>query len=89
MYGEHDRAALEAIQETFPYPTAFAKGSFERKIEQNRRQVVIQQFMAHSGEYRHMWGVRYGPYYTHGVAYRALELDREKNPGLYMLDRTE
>jgi hypothetical protein len=45
--------------------------------------MVIQRYVMRHGHTKVEFGVKYGPFYTEGLALKALEDDRAKNPGLY------
>lgn len=83
---ERDAQVMGWLKEEFPIH--HPKGSFERKVEENRRQVLIQRHVKRTGDVRTEWGIHYGPFYTHGKALEALRVDKRAHPWLYETPRT-
>lgn len=79
MDASPDAIARQRRQAHFPLP----EDKDDRKREQNRRDLVIQKYVQKHGHTKVEFGVTYGPFYTEGLALRALEEDRERNPGFY------
>jgi hypothetical protein len=74
-----DAVARQRRVNGFPLP----EDKTARFVEQQRRDMVIQRYVMRHGHTKVEFGVKYGPFYTEGLALKALEDDRAKNPGLY------
>lgn len=79
MEASPDALARQRRQVQFPLP----EDKDERRREQNRRDLVVQKYVQKHGHYKVEFGVQYGPFYTEGLALKALEEDRLKNPSFY------
>lgn len=74
-----DAIARQRRQVQFPLP----EDKDERWREQNRRDLVVQKYVQKHGHTLDQFGVTYGPFYTEGLALKALQDDRERNPSFY------
>lgn len=74
-----DHLARERRVNQFPLP----EDKDQRFKEEQRRALVIQRYVKRHGATRQEFGVQYGPFYTEGLALKALQEDKARNTGLY------